>query len=108
MQRLAFITAQKLAFDKERFVCIIEQSAKKFCFLLFLIWGVDEGSKCYKYTYHIFKNNIQPFFVFAFQAMQNFMWNCAVFLVAFASFTTYSLSVSETLSVGTAFVSLGR
>ena len=42
------------------------------------------------------------------QAMQNFVWNFAVFLVAFASFTTYSLSVSDTLSVGTAFVSLGK
>jgi hypothetical protein len=40
------------------------------------------------------------------QAIQSFMWNCAVFLIAFASFTTYSLSVSHTLTVETAFVSL--
>ena len=48
------------------------------------------------------------FFFLILQAMQNFVWNFAVFLVAFASFTTYSLSVSDTLSVGTAFVSLGK
>ena len=48
------------------------------------------------------------FVILILQAMQNFVWNFAVFLVAFASFTTYSLSVSDTLSVGTAFVSLGK
>ena len=40
------------------------------------------------------------------QAVQNFVWNCAVFLLAFTSFTTYSLCISESLSVETAFVSL--
>ena len=40
------------------------------------------------------------------QALQNFIWNCAVFLVAFTSFTTYSLFISDSLSVETTFVSL--
>lgn len=40
------------------------------------------------------------------QAMQNFIWNCAVFCVAFTSFSTYSLFISESLSVETTFVSL--
>ena len=40
------------------------------------------------------------------QAIQSFMWNCAVFLMAFVCFSYYSLSVSSTLSVETAFVSL--
>ena len=42
----------------------------------------------------------------ALQAMQTFIWNCAVFLVAFTSFSTYSLFISESLSVETTFVSL--
>ena len=40
------------------------------------------------------------------QALQNFIWNCAVFLVAFTSFSTYSLFISDSLSVETTFVSL--
>ena len=40
------------------------------------------------------------------QALQNFIWNCAVFLVAFTSFSTYSLFISASLSVETTFVSL--
>ncbi len=40
------------------------------------------------------------------QALQTFIWNCAVFLVAFTSFSTYSLFISESLSVETTFVSL--
>ena len=37
------------------------------------------------------------------QALQNFIWNCAVFLVAFTSFSTYSLFISDSLSVETTF-----
>ena len=40
--------------------------------------------------------------------MQSFLWNCAVFVVAFLSFATYSLmdTTASRLTAETAFVSL--
>ena len=40
--------------------------------------------------------------------MQSFLWNCAVFVVAFLSFATYSLmdTSASRLTAETAFVSL--